>query len=137
MIKVKNIIFSFITILSATLAHASDNRLTKEEFLSKVDNGKIQLEREMVFNLPSNILAQEEDKIKLTYPAFKSEMFYVGYIKDNKVMYSLFFNWTYPQCELRIEELDAKTGKASGKTADVKGQKVDKKYCAKFLGINL
>lgn len=130
--------FALLTILFASVAaHAGDERLTKEQFLSGVSSGRIQLDRELVFNLPSNILDQTEDKIKLQFPAFKHEMMYAGYIKDNKFIYSLFFNWTVPECQLRIEELDKKTGKPNAQTLDPKGQKVDKQYCSKFLGINL
>lgn len=126
-----------LSFMIASTAFASEHRLTKEEFLSGVDKGTIGLERAPVLSLPAQVQAKVLDAQRKAFPAFKSEMFYVSYIKDNKFIYSLFFEWPTNRCLLRIEEIDEKLGKPNEKTLDPNGQSVEKKYCEKSLGIKL
>lgn len=119
------------------LAQAKEDRLTKEEFLNRVENGTISLERAPVMGLPPAIQQKIIDKTRQNYPRFKEVMWYVHYIKDNNYLYSLFFDWTLDQCSLRIEKIDPKLGKPNEKTMDVVGQRVKKSYCDRVCGENL
>lgn len=118
-------------------AQTKEDRLTKEEFLNRVENGTISLERAPVMGLPPAIQQKIIDKTKQKYPRFKEVMWYVHYIKDNNYIYSLFFDWTLDQCSLRIEKIDPKLGKPNEKTMDVVGQRVKKSYCDRVCGENL
>jgi hypothetical protein len=81
-------------LLFSLSSFASDHRLTKEEFLDGVLNDKISLERGPIYAVPPNILAQVSDVQKKTYPNFKPEYLYANYIKDNKYIYTINFDWT-------------------------------------------
>ena len=125
-----------MTIIS-TSGFAGDQRLTKEEFLDGVDKGTITLEHAPILALPENVLSEVFKIQRKSFPGFKNEMFYAHFIKDNKFIYSLFFEWTTNRCLLRIEEIDPKLGKPNEKTMDPNGQPVEKKYCDKALGIKV
>lgn len=122
---------SFIVFISLSTAFAKSERLTKEEFLSRIDNGTIKLEKAPIMNIPSDIENKILNNLKGKYPHFKDQMWYFAYIKDNNFMYSLFFDWTTESCVLRIEELDKKTGRQTVSSLDIHGQKIKKSYCNK------
>jgi hypothetical protein len=128
---------SSILLFSVTSVFAKDDRLTKEEFLSRVENGTITLERAPVMSLPAPIADKVQEKIREKYPRFKDELWYVHYITDNSYMYSLFFDWTLDQCSLRIEKIDPKLKKPNERTMDTVGQRVKKSYCDKVYMINI
>lgn len=130
-------IFLLLLIFFCSVASvfAKPERLTKEEFLSRIDNGTVTLDRSPIMSIPPGIQKKVTDKIKQKYPNFKDHMWYFCYIKDNNFMYSLFFDWTLNACILRIEELDKKTGKPTEKTLDLDGQRVKKSYCDKVYGV--
>ena len=127
-------IFILVGILLAEATLASDRRLTKEEFLSRVERGTLSLERGPIMAIPEALVEKIQAKMRAKYPKFKPEMWYVNYITDNSYIYSLFFDWTLDQCLLRIEKIDPRLGKPNEKTMDVNGQVVKKMYCDKAYG---
>jgi hypothetical protein len=132
---IKNLsLILLIFLLSVASVFAKSERLTKEEFLSRIENGSITLEKAPIMSVPANFQKHMLDKIKEKYPNFKDQMWYFAYIKDNNFMYSLFFDWTSDSCVLRIEELDKKTGRQTVNSVDIHGQKVKKSYCDKGFG---
>lgn len=136
--KIKSLFISvFLLSLTVSSVFAGDHRLTKEEFLSGVEKGTITLDRAPVLAVSPAAMEKVFSAQRKAFPIFKPEMFYVAFIKDNKFIYSLFFEWASNRCLLRIEELDAKLGKPNEKTMDPNGQQVEKKYCEKALGTKL
>jgi hypothetical protein len=135
----KNIIqfIFFLSLLASSISFGSDNRLTKEEFLQRVDTGQLQLDRGVVFAVPDAIKQKIVEKQRLLYPDMRDDNLYYFYIRDNNFEYSLFWAWDHVTCELRIEELDKKTHRQTGNSVDPKGQKVEKKYCDKAYGRKL
>ena len=127
----------FIFLLSISSVFAKEDRLTKEEFLSRVEKGTISLERAPVMSLTPPVQQNLMEKIKQKYPRFQEVMWYVHYVRDNNFLYSLFFDWTLDQCSLRIERIDPKLGKPNEKTMDIVGQRVKKSYCDRVYGENL
>jgi hypothetical protein len=135
--SLKLVILSLLTItilLTGSLVNASDNRLTKDEFLQRVLNGLLILDRDPALAYNPNILQKMVDKQRKYYPDLSVDNFYVYEIRDNNFNYQLFWEFYSGLCKLRIEELDKTTNKPNVKTIDIEGQKVDKKYCDKVYG---
>ena len=134
----KFILYSFLIASSGVSnSFGSENRLTKEEFLQRVDSGQLQLDRSPIFVGPPAMMQNIVEKQRLLYPDMRDDNLYYFYIRDNNFEYSLFWAWDHVTCEMRIEELDKKTHRQTAKGVDPKGQKVEKKYCDKVYGRKL
>lgn len=120
--------------LFSSLSFASDHKLTKDEFLDRIKSNSLSLDRGLVFAVPPAIINKMVEVQKRKFPDVTNDNFYYYYYRDNSVEYSLFWEWDRASCRLRIEELDKTTHRATGKTVDPDGQKVEKKYCDKVYG---
>lgn len=131
------ITFLISSFILSSLSFASDYRLTRDEFLDRVKSNSLSLDRSPVFAVPPAIMNKMVEVQKRKFPDMTIDNLYYYYYRDNSVEYSLFWEWDRVSCRLRIEELDKTTHRATGKTADPEGQKVDKKYCDKVYGKTL
>jgi hypothetical protein len=118
-------------------ALASDNKLTKEEFLARVSSNSMVLDRGPVFAIPDAVRMKVVEEQKKRYPEMRPDNLYYYYYRDNNFEYSIFWEWDRFSCRLRIEGLDKTTHRATGKTADPDGQQIDKKFCEKLYGRKL
>jgi hypothetical protein len=128
---------TLLILLGSYSCWATDHVLTQAQFLSRIMDNSLMLDRALIYNLPPNFLKDMFDKQKAQYPWFKEEMEYAEYYKDNKWMYTINYDWSNKTCLLRIEELSPETGRPTVDTVDGKGTVIDKKYCDKVYGTTL
>ena len=125
------------------LAYAKDYQLSKDEFLSKVEQGTITLERSPVLSLPADVTKIAIEGQKRDFPGFREEMWYVAYIKSNDYTYFIFFEWYNRGCVFGTTQpasFKGAEGKKGGELAKKEYEsysKIDKKYCEKALGITI
>lgn len=126
-----------------SLAYAKDYKLTKDEFLSRVEKGDITLDRTPVLSLPPDVTKVAIEGQKKEFPGFREEMWYVGNINSNKYTYFIFFEWYGRGCIFGMTEpakYKGAEGKKGGELAQKENdsyEKIDKKYCEKALGITI
>ena len=134
--------FVLISLLFSSLAFAKDYKLSKNEFLKKLDEGRVSLDKTPLNNIPEQIFPQLIQKMKQQYPDFQREMWYVAYIDSNNYRYFVFYEWYNRGCIFGIQE----TKKYGKNNADnwMQAAKemqsysaIDKKYCEQALGITL
>lgn len=138
----KLIILSLLFV--STVSWAKDYKLSKSEFLSRLDQGTITLERVPVMAAAPELIERSLISQKKEFPGFKDEMFYVSYVKSNEFTYFVFYEWYNRGCIFGITEPKsyprASSDKARGSMANEEMnsyEKIDTKYCEKVLGTSL
>lgn len=133
---------SLILVMFSSVSFAKDYKLTKDEFLKKIDEGRVTLEKTPIANVPENIRPQLVASQKKQFPQFEEEMWYVGYVQSDNFRYFVFYEWYNRGCIFGISE-PSKYGKDNQQnwTQAAKEMQsyepIDKKYCEKYLGIDL
>ena len=124
--------FVLISLLFSSLAFAKDYKLSKNEFLKKLDEGRVSLDKTPLNNIPEQIFPQLIQKMKQQYPDFQREMWYVAYIDSNNYRYFVFYEWYNRGCIFGIQETK-KYGKNKSSTTVVKGgRKIGPRIGMKF-----
>lgn len=135
---------TLVPFLLSSGAWAKDYKLSKEEFLSRLDNGTITLEKAPIVAVPPNILEELIKSQRKEFPGFKDAMFYAAYVKSNEFTYFVFYEWYDRGCVFGITEPKKfKNGGSEQALGDAAVQenksyeKIDKKYCEKAFNLTL
>ena len=136
-----------LTAILATISSpvwAKDYKLSKSEFLSRLDQGTITLEKVPSVAANPEIIQRLLDSQKKEFPGFKDEMFYVSYTKSNDYTYFVFYEWydrgcIYGVTEPKAFERASSDASRGSMATDEKNsyETIDKKYCEKVLGTSL
>lgn len=132
----------FITILSLLILSFSGSlsfgdgelKLTKEEFLKKVIEGQITMQKDPLFPVSDSNREKLMAHFHSKYPSFKDAYWFVPTLRTNDYQYTLFFEWPTRNCLYRVEGIDRSTRQIIKSTMDPKGTAVDIKYCEKAYG---
>lgn len=139
----KKIILLGLTFLSLS-SFAKDYKLTKSEFLSRLDQGTLTLEKAPSIAVAPELIDRLITSQKKEFPGFKDEMFYISYVKSNDYTYFVFYEWydrgcifgsTEPKAYSRASSDEARGSLANN---ELKGyETIANKYCEKVLGVSL
>lgn len=131
-------------LLISLSAFAKDYKLSKSEFLSRLDQGTLSLEKTPSVVATPDYISRLISSQKKEFPGFKEEMFYVSYVKSNDYTYFIFYEWYNRGCIFGITEpkkyVRASSDESRGAmaTAEMNSyERVDNKYCEKVLGTTL
>ena len=129
--------FLLVLLFSSLSFAQSEIKLTKEEFLQRLESGTIIMNKDPLFTIPENDKVKIMDNFKKNYPNFKDAYWFVPNLKTNKYLYTVFYQWPTRSCLYRVEDLDPVTKKVKTESIDPKGQNIDRKYCEKAYGIKI
>ena len=131
-------------LLISVSAWAKDYKLSKSEFLSRLDQGTITLEKVPVMAAAPELIERSITSQKKEFPGFKDEMFYISYVKSNEFTYFIVYEWYNRGCIFGITEPKAyqrassDQSRGSMATDEMNSyEKIDNKYCEKVLGTSL
>ena len=132
------------SLLFSSMAFAKDYKLSKSEFLSRLDQGTITLEKVPSVAANPELIDRLLTSQKKEFPGFKDEMFYVSYVKSNDFTYFVFYEWYDRGCIYGVTEPKAYSRASSDSSRGTLAnnelssyEKIDKKHCEKVLGVSL
>lgn len=126
-------------ILFGSIAFAQEEvKLTKDEFLSRLDKGSITLKKDPLF--PGLNEAQRKEflmKMKSKNPSFKEAFWFVPNLRTNNFVYTVFYEWPTRKCYFRAEGFDRNKKEYKRDEIDPAGTVIPVKYCEKAYGIKI
>jgi hypothetical protein len=137
-------IISIICFMLISFNSYAEFKLSKDEFLKKIDAKTITLQKTpIIAGLPPNAIQKLIEGQKTRYTSFKDEMFYVGYIETNEYRYFVFYEWYDRGCifgSTQMSQYKNVPDEVAGGRAVAENktyEKIDNKYCENMLGIQI
>lgn len=133
-------ILSLILLQSSLAFGQADIKLSKEEFVQRLERNEISMSKVPYMPVPENIKKEFFKKLKTKYPNFKEEFWFVNELRTNKYIYTIYYEYYTlgsNKCVFRAEGFDRNTKLYVPTEIDVKGQPIDVKHCEKLYGIKI
>ena len=145
--KILSSIILSLSILLPAVSFSAEKKLSKEEFLQMMENGKISFDK--IFLLP----LQGKDKDGKTFniqkeivmgvirqknPNMPDEFFWILSRKTNEYQYTVFYDYQNRKCTYRAEKIvSSNSTSTTYAEVDPQGQTIDVKYCEMGYGVKI
>jgi hypothetical protein len=136
----KKLVLLFLSIsFFSSLSFGEEFKLTKDEFLKKLEMGTVTMSKDPLFpGLSEGMKNGAAEMYKAKYPNFQSAYLFVPTVRTNKYCYSVVYEWPLHKCVFRIDTVSKDPKKPiKREDVDIEGTVVDKKYCEMAYGIKI